>query len=166
MSRTISVEFSDRHAWFYDESLAIWLSRFIQRAEAFGLVDEGPLARFVDTARRLATIGDQHADLDELLAPESCELFVTLANEVTDDVREAGSIDLRAFETTRLLGDLRARIRTHAPTVDAGPVVAVGEALVELVLGTLPTPPAGSWWLIGAPDGLATIPMRTEAPRG
>jgi hypothetical protein len=51
-------------------------------------------------------------------------------------------------------------------TADPEPVAAVGDAIVGMIRGTLPTPPQDAFWLIGHPEGTTIVPMMARASAG
>jgi hypothetical protein len=50
--------------------------------------------------------------------------------------------------------------------VDLEPIAVLGQAILNLVLGQLPQPPAGTWWHFGEGTEPATIQMRQGAASG
>src|SRR6266540_4111889 len=45
------------------------------------------------------------------------------------------------------------------------PIAELGEAIIQLLQGTLPPPPAGTWWSFGFSGGPGTVAMRDPISR-
>jgi hypothetical protein len=78
-------------------------------------------------------------------------------------LRRRGSITRAEASRWQVLDD-EAVIWRGADAVDTAPIAELGDAIVELVRGTLPSPPPGTWWFFGVDDGPRTIGVAPEAP--
>jgi hypothetical protein len=50
-------------------------------------------------------------------------------------------------------------------SIDAEPIARLGDAMINLIDGTLPAVPARTWWFFGSADQ-ETISMRPDAEPG
>jgi hypothetical protein len=160
MSKTKAVMFSGRGFWAYDESLSIWLGKFVLETEKRDRADA--LATFVKMARLAATVPDYGLNLGELLNPTDLDLFLEIAGVVTDGIRTGGPIAAVDLATIRILDDLSLLFRglpEDGKYFDAEPIASVGDAITGLVRRTLRSPPDRSWWVVGFPGGTSTIGM-------
>ena len=161
MSRTVPVSFGTRNLWIYDQSLAVWLVRFIEHVATLDGGSAQPLARLVGDAPCHAALGAiQHLPLDEYVADENLGAFVTAAGEVSRQIRAAGPIPVDPLHAMRLDGyDLPPIVRAQSGTLDPEPIASVGDVLVALVRGELPLPPPHMWWYVGVEAEPLTIRM-------
>jgi hypothetical protein len=143
--------------WVYDVALAVVL------AQVVSLVEQAPPARrpgwwsgVVGQLRVHATVGDLAFDLDlGLTGAERVELAGLLV-EAADQLLARGVLTTDEAADWTVLDDQPVIFRGRDP-VDTGPFAELGYALAQLIRGTLPAPPPGSWWFYGAPGGRRTI---------
>ena len=167
MSRTKAVTFCGRNIWVWDSSLAAWLVTLID------VLTEQPeevrhrLGALLSEGRVVASIQDIGLDLDRCVPQDDTTMFVGLAAAASERIRAAGPIDWAALSARSLSTedqpDLPPLGRRGSPT--AADVASVGDAIVGMFDGSLPVPPAFTWWCIGGPGGRTTIAMRTENDR-
>jgi len=53
-----------------------------------------------------------------------------------------------------------------AAAVETEPIAELGEAVIQLLRGTLPPPPPGTWWYFALSGGPQTVAMRDPASLG
>jgi hypothetical protein len=160
MSHTVGVGFRSRNLWFYDQSLAVWLVCFLEKTTMLSREMSGPFNRFCEGARRAAALGAiQGLEVDDLVDADDLEAFASLAVEVSGQIRSYGPIEIEPIRSMTMFEGMPPIIRDATPTIPAGPVASVGDALAALVRGTLPKPPAGTWWYVGETREWRTIKM-------
>src|SRR5690349_18360634 len=93
MSRTVPLSFRGRNIWVWDSSLTAWLVAFVELVAEESMEDQARLARFVSSARVVATVGDFALDIDKDVPQSDVDLFVRLAASASTRVRATGSID-------------------------------------------------------------------------
>ena len=181
MSSTASVSFGDRNIWAYDVALSILLAEvaFLMDGVADSLPQDlahdhqqpqPPWLRSVaDELRVHATVGaDLHLALDQLStspAPISTyrqqfiELLIDVLNEAAARLRGLKTITAAEAATWQtLLG--RAIIWRGATELPTQPIAELAKAMTALIDGSLPKPPAHTWWLYGHPGGRQTVQMK------
>jgi hypothetical protein len=163
MSRTASVSFRERNLWAYDVSLSILLAELI---DVIRDLDRGRcprwLADLLPDLRCHAVVGaDLHLDLDLGLTDPQRDYLLTLVAEASRRLRERETITAAEAADWEVL-DGHTVIWRSAPAVATSPIAELGEAVTELVRGTLPHPPRGTWWLFGMTGGPDTIVMDSE----
>lgn len=167
VSKTKSVNFCGRNIWVWDSSLAAWLVTFIDVLAEEPQEVRDRLASLMREGRAVASIADIGLDLDRYVSQDDTTMFVRLATAASERIRAAGPIDWAALSTRSLSNEDRPdlpplRMR-GSPT--AADVASVGDAIVGMFDGSLPAPPAFTWWCIGGPRGRTTIDMLTENDR-
>jgi hypothetical protein len=99
--------------------------------------------------------------LDSRWSVEQKKTFITLVENACTAIAARTLLSAEEILSWQLLDDLRIELR-GAQTVDTAPIVELGHAIAALVCGTLPDAPKGEAWFFGAPEGRATIRMRTS----
>lgn len=166
MSKTQAITYKGRSFWAFDAALAVWLGAFIDEAARLGLEREGGWEERLQDWRWVGTVGDIGIDLDELDTTRDMARFLQVAAAASRGLRALGT--LPGQETvTRVLVDhpTRAARYGRVQSIDAEPIARLGDAMINLIDGTLPAAPARTWWLFGSADQ-GTISMRPEAEPG
>ncbi|NUT45908.1 MAG: hypothetical protein HOV94_01125 [Saccharothrix sp.] len=160
MTGTKAVGLHGTELWAYDASLSLVL------AQAVRLVEESSPDRRpawwsgVDRELRVhAVITEFHLDLDLGLDAGQREELAQLFDEAAELVRERGLFTADEAAVWPILDDTPVKFRGADPEPTA-PAAELGHALAQLIRGTLPPPPTGTWWFYGAPGGRRTIGMR------
>src|SRR5579862_2425130 len=82
-------------------------------------------------------------------------VVLRLIKETCDALEKKESITANEMKSW----EISVLARGHDP-FPTGPVVELGHAILELVTGTIPKPPEGTWWFYGLPTGRSTIGRR------
>jgi hypothetical protein len=90
---------------------------------------------------------------------DSVDLLITLIDEANRRLAARGTITAVEVAAWNVLDGDTIDLR-GAQVVDLAPVIELGQATIQLVQGTLPPAPAGTWWLYGFPGGPHTVTMR------
>jgi hypothetical protein len=107
----------------------------------------------------VACISDYGLTLDEAWSEAQQQTFIAFAKEACERLANRESIPAEEIVAWPLLDDLRIFPR-GATEVSTGPVVELGRAVIALISGTLPQPPAGMAWFYGTDEGRRTLGMR------
>ena len=99
-----------------------------------------------------------HLDLDLGLSEPEREPLLVLIAEASERLRERETITGAEAAAWEVL-DGHTVIWRSAPAVATYDIADLGDAIMGLVRGTLPTPPDGTWWLFGLPGDPRTIKM-------
>jgi hypothetical protein len=163
MSRTASVSFRERNLWAYDVSLSILLAELINVISELDLAKRPRwLSELLPDLRRHAILGaNAHLDLDLGLSESEREHLLVLIAKASQRLRERETITAAEAAAWQLL-DGRTVIWRSAPAVATCDIADLGDAIIGLVRGTLPTPPDGIWWLFGLPGDPRTIKMDSK----
>lgn len=162
MSKTVPVGFRNRQLWAFDVSLSILLAETVRLGQAVAASSPGSwLTPVLDTLRRHAILGaNEYFDLDLTITDDQREQVLQIIADVARQLRHRGTIT-RGEAARWVVLDGHPVIWRNAEAVDTGPIADLGDALIDLVHGTLPDPPPGTWWYFGFPDGPHTIAMRS-----
>jgi hypothetical protein len=160
MSKTGTVEFGGRGFWAYDVSLSIMLAETVRVGEELP-TDQRPswLPEALDQLRALAVVPDLGFVIDMNWPIQHVDLLTVLIAEANRRLTSRKAITALDVAGWKVLGEETIELR-GAEVVDLAPVVELGQATIQLVEGTLPPPPAGTWWLYGFPGGRQTVTMR------
>jgi hypothetical protein len=166
VSETVACEFRGRTIWIYDTALSAWLIALIDHVSERGDQVAERLATTVEQARRTAVLGsDTVFDPDSGLDPDAASVFIAIAAEVSERLRDSGGIDWQVLARRPVFHGLSPKPRWgFLPTVED--VASVGDTFVAMANGSLPPPPDGRWWMVGWPGGRKTIKMTASAPPG
>jgi hypothetical protein len=157
MSKKKFVSRGDGGFWAYDVALGVFLKHLIDVAEGHGYSDVPWLNDEVSSWRVAACVPDLGLSLDAVSSTHVAT-FISLARQACDKLSARGRISSEEVASWTILKDLKIHPR-GAEEIEAGPVVHLGWAIIELATGTLPPPPDGTIWLYGAPTGLTTLPL-------
>ena len=154
------MSFQGRNLWAYDVSLSILLAELMNVISDLDLAKRPRwLSKLLPDLRRHAILGaNAHLDLDLALCEPEREQLLVLIAETSRRLRERETITAADSATWEVL-DGHTVIWRSAPTVATCDMADLGDAIIGLVRGTLPTPPDGTWWLFGLPGGPRTIKM-------
>jgi hypothetical protein len=164
MSKTTPVEFRGRGFWAFDVSLSILLAELIDVAEALGSDQRPPwLAGALPTLRVHAVVG-----ADFLFSPDlgleggQLDELIGLVAEASRRLRQRRTVTAAEAAQWQVLDD-HTVIWRPAAAVETAPIAELGQAIIQLLQGTLPSPPPGTWWYFGLSGGPRTIAMDNPA---
>jgi hypothetical protein len=162
MSKTTPVQFRGRSFWAFDVSLSILLAELIDIAEALGPERRPPwLAGALPTLRLHAAVGDLLFSPDLGLQDGQLDELIALIAEATRRLRQRRTVTVTAAEAAEwIVLDDQTVLWRPADAVDTEPIAELGEAVMQLLQGTLPSPPLGTWWYFGLSGGPQTVAMR------
>jgi hypothetical protein len=155
MSKTTTVEFAGRAFWTFAGNLSILLATIVQVAE--DMPDEGRpdwLTEPLASVRISAVITDFGFRLDDGWDGDRLTTFRLLLDQAIERLRVCDMVSAVEAATWNILDGHSIDWR-GAETVNTAGSVALGEGIVQLMEGTLPVPPAGTWWIF-MPDGERT----------
>jgi hypothetical protein len=155
-----------REIWVYDAALSVLLAQVIRTVEelpparrpAWWASCEGDL-------RIQATISDFFFDLHLGLEDDQREEFARLLEDAAACLLKQRAFTADEAAGWRVLDDLTVIFRGTEPE-DTGPVAELGQALADLIRGTLPAPPPNMLWFYGAPGGRRAIQMASLGTDG
>jgi hypothetical protein len=161
MSKTTPVQFRGRSLWAFDVSLSILLAELIDIAEALSPQQRPPwLPGALPTLRVHAVVGADlqfNPDLD--LEDGQLDELISLIAQATRRLRQQRTVTAAEAAEWRVL-DNRPVLWRSADAVDTAPIAELGEAIIQLLQGTLPPSPPGTWWYFGLSGGPRTVAMR------
>jgi hypothetical protein len=160
VSKTRTVTIGGRGFWAYDVSVSLLLAETIRVGMELSH-DQQPswLPEALDKLRTLVIVTDFGVAIDDDWPSQGVDLLVQLINEANRRLAARGSITAAEVAEWKAVGADQVHLR-GAEVVDLSPVVELGQATVQLIHGTLPPPPAGTWWFYGNEGGPRTIGMR------
>jgi hypothetical protein len=160
VSKFGTVEFGGRGFWTYDVSLSIML------AEAIWVGEELPasqrpewLSDALDEFRIMAVVADLGFVIELSWPTDGVGLLRSLLVEVSRRLAARGTLTADEVATWNVLEGDTIDLR-GAEVVEMAEVVELTQATIELIDGTLPEPPTGTWWMYGFPGGRTTVAMR------
>ena len=111
---------------------------------------------------------DLHLALDQLStssAPISTywQQFLELLTDVLSEAAarlRSRTVITAADAATWQLTPGQTVIWRGAAELPTQPIAELADAMIALIDGTLPTPPAHTWWLYGHLDGIQTVQMK------
>ncbi|WP_345634108.1 hypothetical protein [Rugosimonospora acidiphila] len=156
-----AVEFGGRGFWAYDVSLSLLLVEAIRAGEELP-ADRRPagLPGVLDQLRVVAVVPDLGFPIEESWPPREVDLLRSLLIDVSRRLAVRGTVAADGVATWDVLDGGTISLR-GAEVVDLTPVIELAGATVQLVEGTLPRAPAGTWWAYGFEGGRRTIAMRS-----
>jgi hypothetical protein len=163
VSQTQFVQYRQNGFWAYDVALGVFLKHLIEVAEEESLKSEEEwLADAVKWWRVVACENSYGLAVSEDWSASQIAAFVRLAREACTRIGRHESFTATEIEAWPILngGGIFAR---GANEVLSRPIVELGEAIVALLEGQLPTAPAGKRWMYGTPEGRSTIAMRSTS---
>jgi hypothetical protein len=159
MSKTTPVEFRGHGFWAFDVSLSILLAELIDVAEALGPEQRPPwLAGALPTLRVHAAVNDLMFPPDLGLEDGQLNELIGLLAEASARLHQRRTVTAAEAAQWRVL-DGHTVLWRSAAAVETAPIAELGEAIIQLLRGTLPSPPPGTWWFFGLSGGPRTIAM-------
>jgi hypothetical protein len=163
MSRTLYVEFRDSGFWVYDVAAEVFAKFLIDAANELAAVSaEQWLADAVAKWRVSAICSDQGFYLDDGWSQPQIRAVIALCRTATEAVRSQGDIPAREVESWQILEDYRIFPRGHDP-IPSEAIARFGDAVVQLLEGTLAPAPAGRWWFFTLDNDIRTIAKRSDS---
>jgi hypothetical protein len=157
VSKTKYVEYGSHGFWAYDVGLGVFLKHLIDAGEASDQAGTAWLSAAVSSWRATAGIPDIGLTLDAGWSTEQRQAFVALVADACARLAKRASIPAAEIVAWPILDDLHIFPR-GASEVETTPVIELGRAIIELVLGELPEPPAGKIWIYGTETGREVYP--------
>jgi hypothetical protein len=163
MSRTKPLTYRGTNLWVYDVALNIFLKFLFDRANQ--CTDPENATWLSDCIRQWlgdASCPDIEVDLDSQLSAEQLQVIMRLIDRSCLELEKRERISVheeKAWEKAWKMPDgigMYWRGYSEFPTA---PVVELGRAIRELLCGTLPPAPKGTWWFYGTETGRQTIAM-------
>jgi hypothetical protein len=161
LSQTQFVRYRQSGFWAYDVALGVFLKHLIDVAEEHRLEhEERWLVETVQWWRVVACVNSYGLALGEEWSAPQIATFLGLAREASVRIGRRESFAAAEMEAWSILdgGGVFAR---GASEVASGPIVELGEAIVALLEGELPSAPPGTTWFYGTPSGRRTLAMRS-----
>lgn len=145
--------------WAYDASLSLVLAQTVRLVEESS-PDRRPAwwSGVVRELRVHAVVTEFYLDLDLGLDAGQREELAQLFDEAAELVRERGLFTADEAAAWPILDDTPVKFRGREPEPTA-PAAELGHALAQVIRGTLPPAPTGTWWFYGPPGGRRTIRM-------
>jgi hypothetical protein len=158
MSKTHYIQYRDDGFWGYDVAQGVLLKYLAELAEARAAQ---PGMSWLKEAAHSWRIGAvlYGLHIEESWSAEQLGVFKHLVLEACELLQAREAIASAEIEAWPMVDDLRIFTR-GAKEVSTAPVVELGRAVVSLIEGSLPAPPAGTWWCYGFPPGRTTIRKR------
>ena len=161
MSKTLFVEFRGRGFWAFDVVSGVFLKHLVDAASSCLAGQNHPwLADAVEQWRFNAVISDCGLFLDDGWSAEQLRVFSELAARACDRLAERAEIPADEISSWPMLDGERIFPRGLA-AVQTKSLIRFGRALIQLVNGSLPEPPPGTWWFYSTEDAPRTITKRT-----
>jgi hypothetical protein len=158
VAKTHYIGYRDDGFWAYDVAQGVLLKYLVDIAEARA---EEPGMEWLREAAYSWRIGAvlYGLHIEESWSVEQLAVFKHLVLEACEQLETRQKIPSAEIETWPMIDDLRIFTR-GAKEVCTAPVVELGRAVVSLLEGSLPSPPASTWWCFGFPEGRTTILKR------
>ncbi|MFD0568655.1 hypothetical protein ACFQ0T_04360 [Kitasatospora gansuensis] len=157
MSSTTVVCFGDEQFLAYDVALGVLFAEAIEVAEA-SAEDDQPSWRseLIQRMRVNAALASDFAVvLDEFGADQRTELL-SWVQQAGSRLTARGGVSSGEVVGWDVLDGLTLHVR-GAGHIAAAPLVELGEAMAQLIAGTLPPAPDGQHWLFGLPSGRCSL---------
>ncbi|MET8911172.1 hypothetical protein [Micromonospora sp. NPDC004551] len=159
MSKTCFVEFNGSGFWALSDSLAVLLGQSVVVAEE--MAADRRSATFADVIHQLrvsAVVTDLGLLVDAAWRGTRLDLLLHLIEEANRRLAQRGRVTASEVAGWTALGDDVIELRRD--TVETAPVIELGQAVLHLLRGTLPSAPKGTWWFYGVEGGPQIIVMR------
>jgi hypothetical protein len=160
MSKTKPVTYKDISFWVYDVAFGIFLKLLIDKA--IQCTNPEYLAWLSDCIpqwRVNAIVSDFAFHFDSQLSAEQLQVILRLIDESCLELAKRESIPAQEMEAWNILDGKGIDLRGHSEFPTA-PVIELGRAMQELLCGTLPPAPVGTWWFYGTETGRRIIAMK------
>lgn len=158
VSKTQFVSHKGQGFWAYDVALGVLLKHLVDVAEPLvGAPDTAWLKEAVYSWRLAAVL--HGLQIEDAWSAEQKAIVIELVGQACDVLQQREKIPADEITAWPIIDDLRIFPR-GAKEVYTAPVVELGRAIVDLIHGTLPEAPVGTWWCFGTPAGRTTIKKR------
>lgn len=158
MTRTAAVSANGRSFWAYDVSISFLAYEMLVVGR-----EGAPGPWFDQLAGSLAAVatvgGDAGLNLEPVVEADAVKAFATIASEAAARLGALRAVTKADAELRRIEGWPAIWRDLHGPSMPTAPMADLANAMTELLRGTLPQPPPGTWWYLGLPDGPSTITM-------
>jgi hypothetical protein len=160
MSKTLYVDFRGQGFWAFDVVSGIFLKHLIDVAEPRITDRHEPwLAEAVGRWRFNAICGDCGLFLDDTWSPEQVQSVRELAMAACELLSKRREISADEMSSWSLLNGEGVFPRGYA-SVTTESVIRLGQAIIQLLDGSLPEAPRGTWWFFGTEDAPNTLAKR------
>jgi hypothetical protein len=163
MSKTLYVDFRGQGFWAFDAVSGIFLKHLIDVAEQRIADQNEPwLADAVDHWRFNAICGDCGLILDENWSAEQVRSVRELATAACALLSQRREISAEEMSSWSLLDGEGVFPRGYA-SITTESAMRLGRAIIQILDGSLPDAPRGTWWFFGTEDAPRTLTNRQEA---
>lgn len=172
MSKTLTVSYEGKKFWAFDAALAVWLVELINLVEQKSLQNDPWWAKQITNWKTYSFISDLGFPLPNDWTQDQQETFLDLAREATTNLSQSKLLNGQEIaeyvvsvtnDNNEIKNEVTSAERYKSQEkVPVEPIVSLGEAITQLVEGTLPTAPQGTWWLFGSDAKPTTIEMRNS----
>jgi hypothetical protein len=143
-----------RNAWVWDNSRDVVVARMVEAGDGF--IDAATLADW----RACATVGDLALDITAASDVHVAAMLDVLSRARTA-IERHGDVVTAALEGWSVLdGEPVSGGYLRVEPLPVGALLDVASGFEAMLSGTFEPDPPGGWWLLGAPDGRSTAPMR------
>jgi hypothetical protein len=164
MSRTLFVDWHGDGFWVFDVVSAVFLKHLIDAATSYLEEHDEPwLSHAISQWRFNAVCGDAGLFLDGSWSAERLAIFTRLAREACDTLSMRDKIPADEIQSWQMLEGERGRCFARGlPAVTTASAIRLGEAIIKLVNGNMPEPPAGTWWFFATENDGVTLRKRGD----
>jgi hypothetical protein len=160
MSKTLYVEFRDRGFWAFDVVSGIFLKHLVDAtAPRLAVQRDAWLAEAVDRWRFNAVVSDCGLFLDDDWSPEQVQSVKEIATAACNLLSNRSEISAEEMSSWPLLDGEGVFARGYA-SVTTDSAIRLGQAIIQLLDGSLPEAPQGTWWFFGTEDAPRTLAKR------
>lgn len=160
MSKTLFVDFRGDGFWAFDVVTGVFLKHLIDAALQHQERAGAPwLEEAIDHWRFNAVVGDCGLYLNDAWSSEQVDTFTALVSTASRELARREQIPAEEVESWQVHAELRRGTR-GLPAVSTASAIRLGQALIQLVNGTLPDPPPGTWWYFATEEASPTINKR------
>ncbi|MEV4122279.1 hypothetical protein [Micromonospora sp. NPDC049645] len=158
MTRTAAVSANGRSFWAYDVSISFLAHEMLVVGREGA---SGPwFDQLAGSLAAVATVGGNAGlNLEPVVEADAVEPFAAIASEAAARLGALRVVTEADAELRRTEGWPVIWRNLHGPAMPTAPMAALANAMINLLRGTLPKPPFGTWWYLGLPDGPSTITM-------
>ena len=157
MSKTLYVEFRGQGFWAFDVVSGIFPKHLVDIAEPrIATQDEPWLTEAVGHWRFNAVVSDCGLFLDDNWSADQVLSVKELATAACEALSRQREISAQEMSSWPLL-DGEGVFPRGLASVTTESAVRLGRAIIQLVDGSLPEPPRGTWWFFGTEDHPLTL---------
>ena len=161
MSQTKFVEFRGEGFWAFDVVALVFLKHLIDAATQSSEFESNSwLVDVVEHWRVDAVVSDYGIFLDDSWSAAQLTTVSELVTAACRALSERDLIPAREIESWEMIEGHRCFAR-GLPFVSTAPATSLGRAITQLLNGTLPEPPPGTWWFFGTEEMAPTMGRRT-----